>query len=141
MLSLPSRAFALRSPSSLLAALQTPSHVIARTIRHFSTPTKPTRRDGDVVDQAQAASSNSMDQITDILDDADLSKSPRSANFTGKPLAASANQLSLSMPGTLAGAKFERARRGRLPRDQRVRCRAALKFFFSFHHLFLIISI
>jgi hypothetical protein len=140
MLSLSSRAFALRSPSSLFAAPQTPSHVIARTIRQFLAPTEPTRRDSDV-DQAQAASSNSMDQITDILDDADLSKAPRSTNFSGKPLDASANQLSLSVPATPVGAKFERVRRGRLPIDQRVRCRAVLKFFFSFQHLFLIISI
>jgi len=94
MLSLSSRAFALRPPSSLFA----PSHVIARTIRQFSPPTDPTRRDSDVVDQPQAASSNSMDKITDILDVADLS--PRSTNFS-------------------VGAKFERVRKGRLPTDLR----------------------
>ena len=37
-----------------------------------------------------------MEQITDILEDAD--KSPRSTNFSGKPLVPSANQLSLSVP-------------------------------------------
>jgi hypothetical protein len=75
MLSLPSRALALRSLFSV-----TPSHVIAR---HFAWKTEPTRGDTATVDGTQA---NSMDQITDILDDADLSKSPRSNNFSGKPL-------------------------------------------------------
>jgi len=41
-----------------------------------------------------------MDQITDILDDADLSTSPRSSNFS-------------------VGTKYERVRKGRLPKDQR----------------------
>ena len=127
MLSLSSQALALRSLCSIPTALHTPSHVIARTIRHY---VGATERDSDIVDKAQAASNNSMDQITDILDDVDLSKSPRSDNFSGEPLTASANQLSLSaLSWHLAGAKFERARRGRLPRDQRVRSRAVLKFF------------
>jgi len=44
-----------------------------------------------------------------------------------------ASQLSpLSAPGTLVGAQYERVRKGRLPKDQRVRSRAVLKFFFSF---------
>ena len=139
MLSLSSRAFALRS-------LFAPSHVIARTIRQFSPPTDPTRRDSDVVDQAQAASSDGMDKITDILDVApDLSKSPRSTNFSGKPLAASVNQLSLSVSATPVGAKFERVRKGRLPTDLRVRCQAVLKFFFPFpalifNHLHLVLE-
>ena len=43
---------------------------------------------------------------------------------------ASASQLSsLNVPGTLVGAKYERARKGRLPKDQCVRSRAVLKFF------------
>ena len=94
MLSLPSRALALRPPPSLFSiptALQIPSHVIARSIRHFAGATDP---DIDQVDDAQAASNDSMDQITDILDDADLSKSPRSYSFSSKPLVATASQLS-----------------------------------------------
>jgi hypothetical protein len=81
MLSLPSRALALRS----LFSIPTPSNVLAR---HFTGATVPTRRDTDTVDRAQAMTDNSMDQITDILDDADLSlsTSPRSNNFSGKPL-------------------------------------------------------
>jgi hypothetical protein len=75
-LSLPSsRTLALRSLFS--------SNVLAR---HFAGATLPTRRDTDTVDRAQPTSNNSMDQITDILDDADLSASPRSNNFSGKPL-------------------------------------------------------
>lgn len=94
MLSLPSRALALRPPPSLFSvptALQTPSHVIARSIRHFAGATDP---DIDQADDAQAASNDSMDQITDILDDADLSKSPRSYSFSSKPLVATSSQLS-----------------------------------------------
>ena len=92
--------------------------------RHFSGATPP-------VDSAQATSDDSMGQITDILDVADLSTSPQSNKFIGKSLMASASQLSpLSVPGTLAGAKYERARKGR-PANQRVRSRAVLKFFFS----------
>ena len=68
-LSLPSRALALRS---LLSIPTSPSNVLAR---HFTGATVPTRRDTDPVDSAQATNDNSMDQITDILDDADLSTS------------------------------------------------------------------
>jgi len=93
MLSLPSRA--IRS----LFSIPTPSNVLAR---HFTAAAMPTRRDTDTVDRAQATNDDSMDQITDILDDADLSlsTSPRSKNFS-------------------VGAKYERARKGRLPKDQR----------------------
>ena len=46
-------------------------------------------------------------------------------------LLCSASELSpLSVPGTLVGAQYERVRKGRLPKDQRVRSRAVLKFFF-----------
>lgn len=94
MLSLPSRALALRS----LFSIQSPSNVIAR---HFAGATVSTRRDTDTVDREQPTSNDSMDQITDILDDADLSASPRSDNFSGKPLVSSASQLPpLSVPGT-----------------------------------------
>jgi hypothetical protein len=86
-LSLPSRVLALRS---LLSVPTPPSNVLAR---HFARATVPTRRDTDIVDRAQATANNSMDQITDILDDADLSTSPRSNNFTGKLLVLSASQL------------------------------------------------
>jgi hypothetical protein len=85
-LSLTSRALAFRS----LISIPTPSNVIPR---HFSGATLPTRRDTDTVDPAQATSDDSMDQITDILDDADLSTSPQSNKFSGKTLVASASQL------------------------------------------------
>jgi len=84
MLSLPSR-LALRS------LLHPPSNVVAHT-RHFAGATVPARRDTDSVNHAQAESNNSMDQITDILDDADLSTSPRSNNFSGKLIVVSASQ-------------------------------------------------
>jgi hypothetical protein len=46
---------------------------------------------------------------------------------------ASASQLSpFNVPGTLVGAKYVRARKGRLPKDQRVRSRAVLKSLFIF---------
>lgn len=83
MLSLPSRALALTS--------------IYPFARHFAAATLPTRHDTPTVDRVQATSDSSkdqMDQITDILNDADLSASPRSNNFSGKPLVASASQLS-----------------------------------------------
>ena len=86
-LSLPSRAIALRS---LLSIQTPPSNVLAR---HLTAATSPTRRDTDTVDSAPASSDNNMDEITDILDDANLSTSPRSNNFSGKPLV-SASQLS-----------------------------------------------
>jgi hypothetical protein len=86
-LSLPSRALHLRS----LFSIPTPSNVLAR---HFAGATVPTRRGTDTVDPAQPTSNDSMDQITDILDDADISTSPRSNNFSGKPFVASASQLS-----------------------------------------------
>jgi ribosomal protein S18 len=129
-LSLPSRALARRS-------LLSTQNVLAR---HFTGPTLPTRRDSDTVDSTQATSDDTMGQITDILDVADLSTSPRSNNFSGKPLVASASQLSsLNVPGTLVGAKYERVRKGRLPKDQRVCSRAVLKFFSSFfEHPFFI---
>jgi hypothetical protein len=97
MLSLPSRALVLRPPSTLFSiptALQTPSHVIARTIRNFARDTEPTGPDADFEDSAEAANNSSMDQITDILDDVDSSESPRSYNFSGKPLVTTASQLS-----------------------------------------------
>jgi hypothetical protein len=128
-LSLPSRALARRS---LFSAPTPPSNVIAR---HFARATVPTRSDTDTVDRAQATSNDSMDQITDILDDADLSTSPRSSNFSGKSIVSSPSQLSpLNVPGTLVGTKYERVRKGRLPKDQRVRSRTVLKFFFSNTH-------
>lgn len=80
---LPSRALALPS-------LLSPSNVLQR---YFTAATRNT-------DAAQATTDNSMDQITDILDDADLSASPRSNNFR-------------------VGPKYERTRKGRLPKDQR----------------------
>jgi len=76
MLSLPSRTL------SSLFSIST-SNVFAR---HFARATLPTPRDTDTVDKAQTTSDNSMDQITEILDVADLSTSPRSNNFSGKPL-------------------------------------------------------
>ena len=98
-LSLPSRALPLRA----LFSIQTPSNVLAR---HFAGATVPTRRDTDTLDRAQPTTNSSMDQITDILDDADLSTSPRSNNFTGKPLVVSTSRLSpLSAPGTLSWRK------------------------------------
>jgi len=73
--------------------LQTASYVTTRRSREVA------KADGfspDGVDAVEAAndSSNGMDQITKILDNA-----PQSNNFS-------------------ASAKYERARRGRLPRDQ-----------------------
>ena len=75
MLSLPSRTL------SSLFSIST-SNVFTR---HFARATLPTR-DTDTVDKAQTTGDNSMDQITEILDVADLSTSPRSNNFSGKPL-------------------------------------------------------
>ena len=121
-----SRALALRS---LFSTPTPPSNVVAR---HFARATLPTRSDPDTVGVAQPTS---MDQITDILDGADVSTSPRSNNFSGKPLVASPSQLSsLNVTGILVGAKYQRARKGRLPKDQRVRSRTVLKFFFSNTH-------
>jgi small subunit ribosomal protein S18 len=40
----------------------------------------------------------------------------------------------------LAGAKYERVRKGRLPKNQQVRSRAVLKFFFPFRTLIFIPS-
>ncbi len=71
----------LSLPSRSLFSLHSPSHVICRRLY---AATMPTRRDTDIIDRV-AASNNSMDQITDILDDADLSTSPRSKIFSGKP--------------------------------------------------------
>jgi hypothetical protein len=79
-LSLTSRSLPLRS-------LFSPFNVVAR---HFTGVTLPTRRDTNSV---EATNENGMDQITDILDDADLSTSPQSNKFSGKPLVASASQL------------------------------------------------
>jgi hypothetical protein len=77
----------LSSRSLTLRSLFSPSNVLAR---HFAGATVPTPRDTDTVDRPlQDTSNNSMDQITDILDDVDLSASPRSNNFNGKPLVAS----------------------------------------------------
>ena len=83
MLFLPSRPLALTS--------------IYPLARHFAAATLPTRHDIPAVDPTQATSNSSkdqMDQITDILNDADLSASPRSNNFSGKPLVASVSQFS-----------------------------------------------
>jgi hypothetical protein len=77
----PPRLFMLSLPSRSLFSIRTPSHVICRRL---AAATIPTRRDTDTVDRV-AASNNSLDQITDILDDADLSTSPRSKIFSGKP--------------------------------------------------------
>lgn len=82
-LSLTSRSLPLRS-------LFSPFNVLAK---HFTAATLPTRPNTDSVDRAKPTSDNSMDQITDILDVADLSKSPQSNKFTGKPLVSSASQL------------------------------------------------
>ena len=78
-LSLPSRPLPLRSLFSNVLA------------RHFARATLPARRDTDTVDGAQPTSNSSMDQITDILDDANIPTSPRSNNFSGKPLVVSAS--------------------------------------------------
>jgi hypothetical protein len=70
-----------RSLLRSLFSIPTPSNVLAR---HFAGATLPTRRDTNTVDRPQPMSNDNMDQITDILDDADMSTSPRSNNFSGK---------------------------------------------------------
>jgi hypothetical protein len=76
---------ASRSPP--LRSLFSPFNVVAR---HITGATLPTRRD---INSVEATSDNSIDQITDILDVADLSTSPQSNKFSGKLLMASPSQL------------------------------------------------
>ena len=94
MLALLSRG--LRSRFALLSsptAVQTASLVVPRKNREIAEALGPTHDDTDIGDQAQTASSIGMDKITRILDNAALSKSPPSNNFSSKLLVVSASQL------------------------------------------------
>lgn len=78
--------------------LQTASYVIARRSREVARSHEFTRDDTATV-EAASNNSNGMDQITSILDNVAMSGSPQSNNFS-------------------TGAKYERARRGRLSKNQ-----------------------
>jgi len=90
----------LSSRSTLFSrptTVQTASLVIARRNREIAGATELTHDDTDTGDRPQTPSDVGMEQITNILDNA--SKSPQSDNFS-------------------AGAKYERVRKGRLPKGQ-----------------------
>ena len=65
------------------AVLQTASYAITRRSREVAKLDEFTRNDADTVEAAND-SSNSMDQITDILDSVVMSGSPQSSNFTSE---------------------------------------------------------
>jgi len=86
----------LSSRSTLFSrptTVQTASLVIARRNREISRATELTHDDTDIGDRPQTPSDIGMDQITNILDNANLSKSPQSDNFSGKLPVPSSGQL------------------------------------------------
>ena len=86
----------LSSRSALFSGpttIQTASLVIARRSREIARATEPTHNDTHTGDPPQTTSNIGMEQITNILDNADLSKSPQSDNFSGKLLVPSSGQL------------------------------------------------
>lgn len=83
MLSLLTRA-ARSTWFSTPVTVQTASLVIARKNREFARATEPINDDTDIPDQPQTTNNLGMDQITDILDNAALSESPKSDNYSSK---------------------------------------------------------
>lgn len=95
-LTLPFRGLSARSTLfSNPILVQTHSFVIPRKTREITRATDTVHDDTNIA--AQAANNNRMGQITDILDNAALSHSPSSSNFSGKPLVAPAGQLFLTL--------------------------------------------
>ena len=72
--------------------LQTASYAITRRSREVAKLNEFTRDDADTVEAAKD-SSNSMDPITDILDNVPMSGSPQSNNFTSELLLISTPSL------------------------------------------------
>ncbi|KAH9045511.1 hypothetical protein EDB85DRAFT_2137551 [Lactarius pseudohatsudake] len=100
MLLLPIRALGVRPALfSKPAVLQSASYVITRRSRDVAKSYEFTSDDTDAAETATNNSNNGMDQITNILDNVTVLESPQSNNFS-------------------TGTKYERARRGRLPKDQ-----------------------
>jgi hypothetical protein len=78
--------------------VQTASLVIARKNREVARATESTHDDTDIAGRPQTTSNPGMDQITNILDNAPASESPRSDNYSSKPLVASAAQPPHTQP-------------------------------------------
>ena len=88
------------SSSSLLfsrpATVQTASLVIARRNREIAGATELTHDDTNIGDRPQTPSDIGMEQITNILDNASVSNSPQSDNFSGRLLVPPSGQLNLT---------------------------------------------
>lgn len=119
----------LSSRSTLFSGpttVQTASLVIARRNREIAKATELTHDDTNIGDQPQTESNIGMEQITDILDNSNLSKSPQSDNFSGElpvSLLGSNDPHSMCLL-SLVGTKYERVRKGRLPKGLHVRSQA-----------------
>ena len=100
MLSIPlfravsSRSTLFSSPTAVQIASH--FHVVARRNSEIARAKEPTHDDTDIAGRAQAASNNGLSQITNILDNAVLSQSLRSANFSRKLFVVSASQVFLN---------------------------------------------